>query len=98
MAKKKKTVKKKKIAKTRAKAKRAKIKPASKVNKTVAALESINKTVDKYDKLFEQKLAQEYSVFREKKDLKHANRRFLRIFFVLLVITLLTILVLVMFR
>jgi len=54
----------------------------------------IDKQQDKYDRLFEQKLAEQYREFRNLKEHRMQSKRFLRIIIVLITIVLIALLIL----
>jgi hypothetical protein len=57
-----------------------------------AGLLEIDKQEEKFDKLFEQKLSQQYKNFRNLKDHHIQTKKFIRIFIVLMTIILITLL------
>jgi hypothetical protein len=86
---------KKNVVKTRITSakKHSKIK-ASKIDNYRSGLLEVDKQQDKYDKLFEQKLAEQYKEFRNLKEQHMQSKRFLRILIVIITIILIALLIL----
>ncbi|GEM_PF-6286744 len=85
---------KKSSKRTRISKKTLKAKAPLKKNDFKSGLLEVDNQEDRYDKLFEQKLSQQYQDFRKIKDTTMQSKKFIRLLFVLLTIILLALLIL----